>query len=43
MLTMDVRGRIVTGTVLLAGVMAAGMFGMMIHKEELSEGSRCYT
>lgn len=35
--TMDVRGRIIAGTVLLAGVVVTGIFGMMIQEETLRE------
>lgn len=36
---MDVKSRIFAGTVLMAGVVLTGLFGMMIHKEELEEVS----
>ena len=35
--TMDVRGRIIAGTVLLAGAVVTGIFGMMIQEETLQE------
>lgn len=40
---MDVKGRITAGTILLTGVVVTGMFGMMIHKEELEEASSYIT
>lgn len=35
--TMDVRGRIIAGTVLLAGAVVTGIFGMMVQEETLQE------
>lgn len=40
---MGVRSRIAMGAVLLIGVVAAGIFGMMTHKEELEEVSSYIT
>lgn len=40
---MGVRSRIAVGAVLLIGVIAAGIFGMMTHKEELEEVSSYIT
>lgn len=40
---MGVRGRIAAGTALLIGVVAAGIFGMMTHREELEEVSSYIT
>jgi len=40
---MDVKGRITVGTVLLAGVVMAGIFGMISHREELKEVSNYIT
>lgn len=40
---MGVRGRIAAGAALLIGVVAAGIFGMMTHKEELEEASSYIT